>query len=158
MSRIETRLEILDPAHADRACWLPQDRQQGRAGQVPTADQRQAFAKVLRRALEESHMSGRAFARSLDLSQGGIAHWLRGETAPKPATVARVERLLELEPGTLARPLGYAVVTEDPEGRAVNVTEAIKAEQRLGAREKALLLTIYRELLRQYGTTDAAKE
>ncbi len=60
--------------------------------------------------------------------------------------------------GTLARPLGYAVVTEDPEGRAMNVTEAIKAEQRLGAREKALLLTIYRELLRQYGATDAPKE
>ncbi len=103
-------------------------------------------------------MSGRAIARSLDLSQGGVAHWLRGETAPKPATLARVERLLELEPGTLARPLGYAVVTEDPEGRAMNVTEAIKAEQRLGAREKALLLTIYRELLRQYGATDAPKE
>jgi transcriptional regulator with XRE-family HTH domain len=158
MSIIETRLEALDPAHADRACWLPQDRQQGRAGQVPTADQRQAFAKALRQALEDSRMSGRALARSLDLSQGGIAHWLRGETAPKPATVARVERLLDLEPGTLARPLGYAVVTEDPEGRAMNVTEAIKAEQRLGAREKALLLTIYRELLRQYGATDAPKE
>jgi transcriptional regulator with XRE-family HTH domain len=125
---------------------------------MPTADQRQAFAKALRQALEDSRMSGRALARSLNLSQGGIAHWLRGTTAPKPDRVAQVERLLGLEPGTLARPLGYAVVTEDPEGRAVNVTEAIKAEQRLGAREKALLLTIYRELLRQYGATEAGKE
>ncbi len=103
-------------------------------------------------------MSGRALARDLNLSQGAIAHWLRGTTAPKPAIVARVEELLELEPGTLARLLSYAVVTEDPEGRAVNVAEAIKAEQQLGAREKALLLTIYKELLRQYGATEAGKE
>jgi len=121
---------------------------------VPTADQRQAFAKELRQALEHSRMSGRALARSLKLSQGGVAHWLRGTTAPRPATVGQVERLLELEPGTLARLLGYTVVAENPEGRVVNVTEAIKAEQRLGPREKALLLTIYRELLRQYGATE----
>jgi transcriptional regulator with XRE-family HTH domain len=125
---------------------------------MPTADQRQAFAKALRQALEDSGMSGRALARSLDLSQGGVAHWLRGATAPKPDTIARIERLLELEPGTLARSLGYAVVTEDLTGRAQNVTEAIKAEQRLGAREKALLLTIYRELLRHYGTTKAPEK
>jgi hypothetical protein len=68
-----------------------------------------------------------------------------------------VEELLEQEPGTLARVLGYTVIKQVSDGRVFNVTEAINAEPRLGPREKALLLSMYRELLRQAKTgNDAA--
>jgi transcriptional regulator with XRE-family HTH domain len=124
---------------------------------VATAEQRRAFSTALQETLDKARISGRELARRLNLSQAGVQQWLRGKTAPRPATVARVEELLEQEPGTLARMLGYTVIKQVSDGRVFNVTEAINAEPRLGPREKALLLSMYRELLRQAKTDhDAA--
>jgi hypothetical protein len=53
-------------------------------------------------------------------------------------------------------PFGYTVIKQVNDGRIFNVTEAINAEPRLGPREKALLLSMYRELLRQAKTGDDA--
>jgi transcriptional regulator with XRE-family HTH domain len=123
---------------------------------VATAEQRRAFSTALQEALDGARISGRELARRLNLSQAGVQQWLRGKTAPRPATVARVEQLLEQEPGTLARVLGYTVIKQVSDGRVFNVTEAINAEPRLGPREKALLLSMYRELLRQAKSGDDA--
>ena len=123
---------------------------------MATAEQRRAFSKALQQTLDEARISGRELARRLNLSQAGVQQWLRAKTAPRPATVARVEELLEQEPGTLARVLGYTVIKQITDGRVFNVTEAINAEPRLGPREKALLLSMYRELLRQAKMADDA--
>ncbi len=123
---------------------------------MATAEQRRAFSKALQQTLDEARISGRELARRLNLSQAGVQQWLRAKTAPRPATVARVEELLEQEPGTFARVLGYTVIKQISDGRVFNVIEAINAEPRLGPREKALLLSMYRELLRQAKMADDA--
>ncbi len=120
---------------------------------MPTTDQRGAFAEALQEALDDSRISGRALARELGISQAAVAQWLRGETAPRPARAAQVERLLGRDRGSLTKLLGFVAVDDDADGKPrVSVTEAVEAEARLGPREKALLLAVYRELLRHYAS------
>jgi transcriptional regulator with XRE-family HTH domain len=98
-------------------------------------------------------VSGRALARELGISQASVAQWLRGQTTPRPARAAEVERLLRQDPGSLTKLLGFVTVDETDGGRPqISVSEAVQAEPRLGPREKALLLTVYRELLKQYAS------
>jgi transcriptional regulator with XRE-family HTH domain len=117
---------------------------------VPTAEQRRAFAQALQKALDDARVSGRALARELGISQASVAQWLRGETAPRPARAAEVERLLKQDPGSLTKLLGFVTVDDTHDGRRVSVADAVEAEPRLGPREKALLLVVYRELLKRY--------
>jgi transcriptional regulator with XRE-family HTH domain len=117
---------------------------------VPTTDQREKFAAALHQALSDAKQSGRGLARALGISPAAVGHWLRAETAPRPEMAGKVEAALELDPGDLSRLLGYAVIRQAGDGRGFSVTEAVKAESRLGPREKALLLSLYRELLRHY--------
>jgi transcriptional regulator with XRE-family HTH domain len=117
---------------------------------MPTAEQREGFASAFRQALADLKLSGRALARAIGVSPAAVGHWRRGETAPRPEMAAKLETALELDPGTLAHLLGYAVINQTGDGQTLSVTEAVKAESRLGPREKALLLTMYRELLRHY--------
>jgi hypothetical protein len=63
--------------------------------------------------------------------------------------VAKLERILDLQEGTLGRSLGY--VPAGVEDKAlVSVIEAIEADPGLGERERKLLAAMYRELKRQY--------
>jgi transcriptional regulator with XRE-family HTH domain len=118
---------------------------------MPTTEQREAFAEALQQALHESRISGRALARDLGISQAAVAQWLRGETAPRPARAAQVERLLGCDRGSLTKLLGFVAVDEDADGKPrASIAEAVEAEARLGPREKSLLLAVYRELLKHY--------
>ena len=66
--------------------------------------------------------------------------------APDPATVARLEELLRLEPNALAQLLGYVPSPET--GPMVSVVEAVDADPRLGESERELLTAVYRWLVR----------
>src|SRR6266545_909388 len=96
-------------------------------------------------------MSGRQLARDLKLAPASVSKWLRGKTTPPPETVARAERCLSASPGTLSRPLGYVLVNERTDHGSSSVAEAVNSDQNLGPRERAVLLAVYRELVRQYG-------
>jgi transcriptional regulator with XRE-family HTH domain len=117
---------------------------------VPTAEQRERFASALRQALADLKLSGRALARAVGVSPAAVGHWRRGETAPRPDMAAKLETALELDPGALSRLLGYVVINQTDDGRALSVAEAVQAESRLGPLEKTLLMNIYRELLRHH--------
>jgi transcriptional regulator with XRE-family HTH domain len=117
---------------------------------VATAEQRSAFREALQQALDDARMSARGLARALGMSPASVSKWIREKTTPAPDTVARAEKLLEVEPGTLSRPLGYVVIDEPGDMRPSSVAEAAKSDPRLGPRERAVLLAVYRELVRQY--------
>lgn len=93
-------------------------------------------------------MSQRGLADALGVSQASVSQWLLGQTAPRPERVAALERVLRMEPNSLARLLGQ--VPYDRAGPpSVSVTEAAEADLRLGARERRILAAVYRELVHQ---------
>jgi transcriptional regulator with XRE-family HTH domain len=114
---------------------------------VPTEAQREAFRKALRRAREEHGLSKRGLAQRIGVSQSAVWQWEEGRVAPRAQLIAVLERALDLTPGALAYLLGYL----PPEGTkaSISVSEAIEADPRLGRRERKLLATMYRELIRQ---------
>jgi transcriptional regulator with XRE-family HTH domain len=122
---------------------------------VTTPEQRKAFGEALQQALDDAHMSGRGLARSLGLSPTAVSKWLRGRTTPAPETVARAESLLRVSPGVLSSPLGYVTLEASAGRQPSSVAEAVKADPRLGPREQAVLLTVYRELVQQYAAARA---
>jgi transcriptional regulator with XRE-family HTH domain len=119
---------------------------------LATPEQREAFGKALQQALDDAGMSGRGLAGALGLSPTAVSKWLRGRTTPSPDTVARAERVLKTSPGALSSALGYVILEASADRRAPSVAEAVKADPRLGPKERAVLLTVYRELIRQYAT------
>jgi transcriptional regulator with XRE-family HTH domain len=122
---------------------------------VTTSAQRDRFRRALRRAREEAGLSQRALARAVGRTHGAAWQWEEGRGAPDPATVARLEELLGLQPNSLAQLVGY--VPHPPEaGTVASVTEAVDADPRLGESERELLTAVYRWLVRHRSTT--AKE
>jgi transcriptional regulator with XRE-family HTH domain len=128
------------------------DDSSGSPQRVTTPEQRKAFGEALQQVLDHAGMSGRGLAGALGLSPTAVSKWLRGRTTPSPETVARAERVLDTSAGALSGPLGYVVLDALPNRRAPSVAEAVKADPRLGPKERAVLLTVYRELVRQYAT------
>ncbi len=116
-----------------------------------TDEQRRAFQRALQRARRERGLSQRELARALGFSHSTISYWELGKGLPEPANVVELERVLELESGTLSRLLGYMPVAT-MQREMVGVLDAIMADPGLGARERELLATMYRELLRQRRT------
>jgi len=115
---------------------------------VPTEPQRKAFRKALRRAREEHGLSKRGLALKIGVTQSAVWQWEEGRVSPRPELLAVLEQALDLAPGALAYLLGYL----PPEGLSkapVSVAEAIEADPRLGGKERKLLVTMYRELVRQ---------
>jgi transcriptional regulator with XRE-family HTH domain len=115
---------------------------------VTTQEQREAFRQALIHIRHQRGWSQRRLAKEVGLSHSTIAVWERGQTIPEPANVVELERALKLESGTLARLLGYM-----PAGtmrqEMISVLDAIMADPDLGERERALLLTMYRQLVQQ---------
>jgi len=143
--------DSVDGPRPRRACWSSSKDSQRSVNRVTTLEQREAFGRALQEALDEARMSGRGLAKTLGLSPTSVSKWLRGRTTPPPETVARAESLLSVNPGTLSRPLGYVVLDEPGRPKSSSVAQAVKSDPQLGPREQAILLTVYRELVRQYG-------
>jgi transcriptional regulator with XRE-family HTH domain len=116
-----------------------------------TEPQREAFRRALRRAREEVGLSQRALAQSAGLTPSAVWQYEQGKALPRRETTAKLEKVLRLESGALSRLLGYL-----PEGAVeremVSVIEALQADPRLGERERELLATIYRQLVKQRDT------
>jgi transcriptional regulator with XRE-family HTH domain len=118
---------------------------------VTTSAQRDRFRRALRRAREEAGLSQRALARAVGRTHGAAWQWEEGRGAPDPATVARLEKLLRLQPNSLAQLLGY--VPYPPEASTIaSVVEAVDADPRLGESERELLTAVYRWLVRHSST------
>lgn len=113
---------------------------------VSRADRREAFRHALRTAREAAGLSQRAVARVLGLTPSAVWHWEDGRAVPQPATLVRLERLLELKPNALGRLLGYGPV--DDSENVASVVDAVQADPRLGAAERKMLLTFYDWLIR----------
>jgi transcriptional regulator with XRE-family HTH domain len=115
---------------------------------VATAEQRRRFGQALQRAREECGLSQRGLADALGVSQASVSQWLLGQTAPRPERTAALERVLRMEPSSLAQLLGQ-VPYDDRAAPSVSVTEAAEADPRLGIRERRILAAVYRELVHQ---------
>ena len=112
--------------------------------------QREAFRHALKAARHERRLSQRAVARAVGRTPSAVWQWEEGRGAPDPETVAELERLLELEPNSLARLLGYLPPSASTDGGA-SVVDAVNADPRLGESERQLLTTIYRWLVHHRG-------
>jgi transcriptional regulator with XRE-family HTH domain len=120
--------------------------QEGRTA-VATQFQREVFGRTLRAALDDHRMSQRALARAAGVTPNAVSQWVLGRATPQPEMVARLERILELEDGTLTRVLGY--IPASVQDRALtSVLQSIQADPRLGDRERRILTAMYRELIR----------
>ena len=115
---------------------------------MATAEQRRRFGQALQRAREECGLSQRGLADALGVSQASVSQWLLGQTAPRPERVAALERVLRMEPSSLARLLGQ-VPYDDRAAPSVSVTQAAEADPRLGSRDRRSLAAVYRELVHQ---------
>ena len=115
---------------------------------MTTSEQQQAFRQALAHARQKRGWSQRELARAIGLSQSTVSYWEQGKSLPEPANVVELERVLELESGTLARLLGYMPAATMRREMAT-VLDAIMADPDLGQRERDLLLAMYRELVRQ---------
>jgi len=100
-------------------------------------------------------MKQEELAGLLGTTQSSVSGWVNGKYEPSAATVFAMERVLELEPGTLSRPLGYLPV--DPASHSVTVEGAI-ADSQLDEDDKAALAAVYRALLKGRGPGGAGGE
>jgi transcriptional regulator with XRE-family HTH domain len=118
---------------------------------VATEQQKAVFRRALRRAREAAGQSQSALARNLGLSRSAVWQWEGGRAIPDEAHVAALERELQLQPGSLSRLLGY-LPTSAVEREMMSVIEALEADPKLGERERDLLATMYRQLVKQRET------
>ncbi len=116
---------------------------------MTTAQQREAFCRALRQARSTMGMSQRAVARAVGRTASAVWQWEKGLGAPDPPTVAELERLLQVQPNSLARLLGYVPRSERGDG-AASVLDAVNADPRLDERGRELLASVYRWLVRNH--------
>jgi transcriptional regulator with XRE-family HTH domain len=109
-------------------------------------EQREDFRQALRRARDTCGLSQRAVGEAVGRTGSAVWQWEEGRGAPDHATVTKLEAVLGLEAGTLARLLGYV-----PGGAngPVSVVEALNADPRLNDSGRELLTAVYRWLVRQ---------
>jgi transcriptional regulator with XRE-family HTH domain len=115
---------------------------------VTTAQQREAFRQRLREARRAMGLSQRAVARTVGRSGSAVWQWEEGLGAPDPPTVVKLEQLLEVEPNSLARLLGYVPLSE-LSNSPTSVLDAVNADPRLDKDGRELLIGVYRWLVRK---------
>jgi len=109
-------------------------------------EQREVFRHALRRARETCGLSQRAVGEAVGRTGSAVWQWEEGRGAPDHETVTKLEGVLGLELGSLAKLLGY--VAPEADGR-VSVVEAVNADPRLNDSGRELLTSVYRWLVRQ---------
>ena len=117
---------------------------------MATEEQREAFRQALRHTREQRGLTQRALSRIIGLTNSAVWQWEQGKAIPRPEIVAKLEAALDLGPGVLSRLLGYLPITQPPDKATMDVLDALQADPKLGARERKLLATIYRELVAQH--------
>jgi transcriptional regulator with XRE-family HTH domain len=116
---------------------------------LPTAAQKDEFRRLLRETRIRRRLSLNALGSAAGVSKSAAAQWESGRSLPVPAKVPGLERALELEPGALSRLLGYLPITSGDDKTSLDVIEAVRRDRRLGEHGQELLITMYRQLLRQ---------
>jgi transcriptional regulator with XRE-family HTH domain len=109
-------------------------------------EQREAFRKALRRARETCDLSQRAVGEAVGRTGSAVWQWEEGRGAPDHTTVTKLEAVMGLESGSLAKLLGYVPAGAD---EPVSVVEALNADPRLNDSGRELLTSVYRWLVRQ---------
>ena len=117
-------------------------------GQVVTAEQKTAFRRALRRAREAAGQTQSGLSLKIGVSRSAVWQWEEGRAVPTEENVAALERELQLQPGALSRLLGY-LPAGAVEREMISVIEALEADPKLGERERELLASMYRQLLKQ---------
>jgi len=126
-----------------------------RLSEVDDVSRRLGFGRALSDALKVRTMKQEELAGLLGTTQSSVSGWVNGKYEPAAATVFAMERVLDLDPGSLSRPLGYLPV--DPQSRSVTVEGAI-AQSQLDDEDKAALAAVYRALLKGRGPAGAGGE
>jgi transcriptional regulator with XRE-family HTH domain len=116
---------------------------------VPSTAQKEEFRRVLKNTRTRRRLSLAVLGRAAGVSKSAVAQWESGRSLPIPAKVPDLERALELEPGALSRLLGYLPIASGDDRTSLDVIEAIRRDARLGEHGQELLITMYRQLLRQ---------
>jgi transcriptional regulator with XRE-family HTH domain len=124
------------------------DANQGAEG-LSNAAQKEEFRRVLKETRTRRRLSLSALGAAAGVSKSAAAQWENGRSLPIPAKVPDLERALELEPGSLSRLLGYLPIASGDAKTSLDVIEAIRRDVRLGEHGQELLITMYRQLLRQ---------
>jgi transcriptional regulator with XRE-family HTH domain len=119
------------------------------AATVPIAARREEFREVLKKTRADRRLSLAALGRAAGVSKSAVAQWENGRSLPVPTKVPDLERALELQPGALSRLLGYLPITSGDDKTTLDVIESIRRDARLGEHGQELLITMYRQLLRQ---------
>ena len=116
---------------------------------MATAAQKDEFRRVLKETRTRRRLSLRALGAVAGVSKSAVAQWENGRSLPVPEKVPDLERALELESGALSRLLGYLPIASGDAKTSLDVIEAIRRDVRLGEHGQELLITMYRQLLRQ---------
>ena len=61
------------------------------------------FSATFKKALKDRHISQNKFAQFIGVSSSTVYKWGRGEVLPQENMVRKIERLLDMEPGTLQK-------------------------------------------------------
>ena len=126
-------------------------RREDEVTSLALAKQREEFRRMLRQGRQQRRLSQRKVADAIGVSHTAVSQWEIGRSLPIPAKVPDLERVLELEPGALSRLLGYLPIASGDDKTSLDVIEAIRRDARLGKHGQELLITMYRQLLRQHG-------
>ena len=113
-----------------------------------TAQQKTAFRRALRRAREAAGQTQSGLSGKLGVSRSAVWQWEQGKAVPTERNVATLEQELRLQPGSLSRLLGYLPASA-VEREMISVIEALEADPKLGERERELLASMYRQLVKQ---------
>ena len=134
---------------ANKACsWRVVTDGDWGGSQVVTAQQKTAFRRALRRAREAAGQTQSGLSLKIGVSRSAVWQWEGGRAVPTEENVATLERELQLQPGALSRLLGY-LPAGAVEREMISVIEALEADPKLGERERELLASMYRQLLKQ---------
>lgn len=102
-----------------------------------------ALGHALRQLRRAAPLSQVDLCRALDVDQTAVSRWERGTDRFPALLIPRMERALDVPPGTLWASAGLLALTSVP--------AAIYADQDLEPKEKAMMVSIYSTLVGQTG-------
>ncbi|GAC1317711.1 MAG: hypothetical protein NVSMB25_05890 [Thermoleophilaceae bacterium] len=105
-----------------------------------------SLGEIIRRQRELSELSMRQFAEMVGISNPYLSQIERGLRAPSEQVVEAIARSLELSAETLYERAG---MSDDEEGSGV--VAAIRADERLTARQRQALTEVYEAFVRGRG-------